>query len=60
MTTVIYTKTCQVCEATKEALLKFVMGVWSIGESAGRARAAGELARLGYYKEAKKLMLESK
>lgn len=60
MTIAIYDKTCQVCEATKQAFLKFVMGVWSIGESAGRARAARELARQGYYEEAKKLMLESK
>jgi len=36
------------------------MGAWAMGESAGRARAASELARQGYYKEAKKLMLESK
>jgi len=60
MTIAIYNKTCQVCEVTKQAFLKFVMGVWSIGESAGRARAARELARQGYYEEAKKLMLESK
>ena len=34
------------------------MGVWAFGESAGRARAAAELHRLGFYKEAKALMLE--
>jgi hypothetical protein len=38
----------------------FAMGVWAIGESAGRARAAAELHRLGYTEEAKALMLESK
>jgi len=38
----------------------FAMGVWAFGESAGRARAAAELSRQGFYKEAKALMLESK
>jgi len=38
----------------------FAMGVWAFGESAGRARAAAELHRLGYTEEAKALMLESK
>ena len=37
----------------------FAMGVWAFGESAGRARAAAELHRQGYHKEAKALMLES-
>ena len=34
------------------------LGIWAFGESAGRARAAAELHRLGYYKEAKALMLD--
>jgi hypothetical protein len=38
----------------------FAMGVWSFGESAGRARAAAELHRQGYHEAAKRLMLESK
>ena len=38
----------------------FAMGVWAFGESAGRARAAAELHRQGYYEEAKALMLERK
>jgi hypothetical protein len=38
----------------------FAMGVWAFGESAGRARAAAELHRQGFYEEAKRLMLESK
>jgi hypothetical protein len=38
----------------------FAMGVWAFGESAGRARAAAELQRQGYYKEAKALMLGDK
>ena len=39
-------------------LVAFAMGVWAFGESAGRARAAAELHRQGYYKEAKALMLD--
>jgi len=34
------------------------MAIWAFGESAGRARAAAELHRQGYYKEAKALMLD--
>ena len=67
MTIAIYDKTCQVCEATKQAFLKFVMGVWSIGESAGRARfikameyrsycmAIRELRSRGYYQKANEI-----
>ena len=40
--------------------LAFAMGVWAFGESAGRARAAAELHRQGFYEEAKRLMLEDK
>ena len=36
------------------------MTIWAFGESAGRARAAAELSRQGFHKEAKALMLESK
>ena len=33
------------------------MGMMAMGEQAGRSRAAAELARMGYYDEAKALML---
>ena len=37
-------------------------GIWTgmiaMGEQAGRSRAASELARMGYYDEAKQLMLK--
>jgi len=36
------------------------MTIWSFGETVGRAKAAAELHRQGYHKEAKALMLESK
>jgi hypothetical protein len=49
-----------------KAILKFTFAplsgfwgtMWSIGESAGRARAASELSRMGMHEEAKRLMLE--
>ena len=57
---VTWNVTCKTCLVIRNALLTFVMGVWAFGESAGRARAASELARQGYYNEARKLMLENK
>lgn len=35
-------------------------GMIAMGEQAGRSRAASELARMGYYDEAKELMLNRK
>ena len=35
-------------------------GMIAMGEQAGRSRAASELARMGYYDEAKNLMLDRK
>jgi len=40
------------------AIKAFARGTWALMESMGRARAAAELHRLGYTKEAKRLMLE--
>ena len=42
------------------ALKAFGRGTYNFLESAGRARAAAELHRQGFYEEAKRLMLESK
>jgi hypothetical protein len=39
-------------------LFAFWVGTIAFGETAGRARAANELARMGYLNEAKKLMTE--
>ena len=38
-------------------LMTIFVGMIALGESAGRARAASELARMGYYEQAKELML---
>jgi hypothetical protein len=47
-----------------KAVLRTLIAVWigfiAFGESAGRARAASELYRLGYVEEARRLMLEDK
>jgi hypothetical protein len=57
MNTMIIRSTCRICEIIKMALTTAVMAIWAFGESAGRARAASELYRQGYIKEAKALML---
>ena len=51
---------CSFCETVSKFFKSVMHGIIAMGESAGRARAARELARQGYYEEAKKLMLESK
>ena len=38
------------------ALKAFGRGTWNLMESMGKARAAAELSRMGYYAEAKYLM----
>tara|TARA_Y100000385_G_scaffold187874_1_gene194218 strand:+ start:272 stop:460 length:189 start_codon:yes stop_codon:yes gene_type:complete len=43
-----------------KTLIAIWIGFIAFGESAGRARAAAELHRQGFYKEAKALMLEQK
>jgi len=47
-------------KAIGKTLLAMWIGFIAFGESAGRARAAAELHRQGFYKEAKALMLENK
>ena len=55
--TSFYTITCKICTVIRNALIAFFVGMIALGESAGRARAASELARNGYMDEAKSLML---
>jgi len=52
-----YNITCKVCTVLRKALVAFFNGVIALGESAGRARAARELANMGRHEEAKTLML---
>ena len=53
-----WTYTCKFCYVVRKILVGMFIGLIAMGEQAGRARAASELANQGYYKEAKALMLE--
>ena len=53
-----YKQTCEICDwISKMAQIAFV-AVIAFSESAGRARAASHLSNMGYYEEAKALMLK--
>lgn len=52
-----WTYTCKFCEVIRKAFYVVFVGMIAFTESAGRARAASELSRQGYYEEAKNLML---
>jgi len=44
-------------KAIGKGFMAVFIGIIAFGESAGRARAAAELSRMGYYNEAKALVL---
>ena len=52
-----WTYTCKICKVINKALAVMFVGIIAFGESAGRARAASELSRQGFHKEARALML---
>ena len=56
-TATISTYYCTFCDAVKTIAITAFVGMIAFGESAGRARAASELTRMGMHKEAKALML---
>ena len=60
MTNTTWTYTCKICKSIRNALAVAFVSIIAFGESAGRARAANELARQGYYDEAKALMTQPK
>ena len=49
-----------IAKSIGKILLGVFMAIVAFGESAGRARAASELARQGLYKEAQALMMEQR
>ena len=51
---------CAICDAVKTIAITAFVGMIAFGESAGRARAASELSRMGMHDEAKALMLGDK
>ena len=57
MTNTTWTYTCKICKTIRTALGIAFVGLIAFGESAGRARAASELSRQGFHKEARALML---
>ena len=57
MTNTTWTYTCKICNVISKALGIFLVTMIALGESAGRARAASELSRQGFHKEARALML---
>ena len=57
MTNTTWTYTCKICKVLRTALSVAFVGLIAFGESAGRARAASELSRQGFHKEARALML---
>ena len=57
-TATISTYYCSICEAVKTIAITAFMSFIAFGESAGRARAAAELSRMGMHNEAKALMLD--
>ena len=60
MTNTTWTYTCKTCKVLRQLLAVAFVGLIALGESAGRARAASELSRQGYYDEAKALMTSPK
>ena len=57
MTTTFSTYYCTICEAVKTIVITAFCTMIAVGESAGRARAASELTRMGMHKEARALIL---
>lgn len=53
-----YNFTCKVCDVIRKSLVGAFAFIIATGETAGRARAAAELHRQGYHREAKALILD--
>ena len=56
-TATISTYYCNFCQAVKTIAMTAFCSIIAVTESAGRARAAAELTRMGMHNEAKALML---
>ena len=52
-------KYCAICEAVAEWTNNFVKGMINTFETLGRARAAAEITRQGFHKEAKALLTDN-
>ncbi len=58
MMNILASKYCAICEAVAEWTNNFVKGMINTFETLGRARAAAELTRQGFHKEAKALLTD--
>lgn len=56
--TSFYNVTCKVCAFVRDAVKSFFVKLIEMGEVAGRARAARELAAMGRMDDAKRIMLD--
>jgi len=57
-TTALYEHTCNICEIIADKLTTLGNNMIKSFEVVGYARAAAELARMGYHEEANALMME--
>jgi len=57
---VAYRETCEICDKIAHLTSVAFQKIIDTFEAIGTARAASQLAQMGYYEEAKYLMLESK
>lgn len=55
--TILYKQTCEFCDKVSKLVLTFFIGMYEMGESFGRARAAALLHRQGHTELAKQLIL---
>jgi hypothetical protein len=55
-----YQETCHICDKIAHIVSKVWDGIVHHAEIVGTARAAAELTRQGYHKEAKNLMIDLK
>ena len=53
-----YQETCEICEVISKFASKLFHKMITTFEVMGTSRAASQLAQMGYYEEAKHLMLE--
>jgi len=56
-TQALYNTTCTICEKIAHLTLVVLKEIWSFCEAVGKAQAANRLSAMGYYEEAKKVML---
>ena len=55
---VAYKETCEICDKIAELTNAFFNKIITTFEIMGASRAASQLAQMGYYEEAKHLMLD--